>query len=148
MLNDTVLRNFSNYMRRTSNGPRHNPSGAYDAMPPNLSRRRGIPISAFDKGGAFDEGGDVSALNTLDEGQVSALLIYLSGKLSDADLEALQELLNKNSQSASEIESQPTAFSGDARNRRIAADIMIRRDGRQQSRAAALFPELARIKLG
>jgi hypothetical protein len=151
MLTDRALANFRRFIAANPNGPRHNPAGAFDSMPPQLSRHfsrhRGIPISAFEKGGAFDEGGDTSALNTLDEGQVSALLIYLSGKLSDADLEALRELLNQNAQSAA-IEKQPTVSGSDARLRRLAADIMIRRDGRQRSRATEMFPELARIKLG
>jgi hypothetical protein len=146
MLSDRALANFRRFIAANPNGPRHNPAGAFDSMPPSLSRRGGIPISAFERGGAFDEEATSTALSTIDEGQASALLEYLNGKLSDEDLEQLRGMLQSNTQTA--IESQPTAFSGDARNRRIATDTILRREGRQLSRAAALFPELARIKLG
>jgi hypothetical protein len=139
MLSDSFLRNFKAFMVANKPGMLAKPPGdrgAFDGMPKALSRR----------GGAYDEGGDITALSTIDEGQASALLEYLSGKLSEDDLEALRAILNENTQSA--IEGQPT-FSGsgsDARNRRIATDTILRREGRQQSRAAELFPELSRIK--
>jgi hypothetical protein len=139
MLSDNFLKNFGRFMavnKPTMAAKPPRDRGAFDGMPKALSRR----------GGAFDEGGDISALSTIDEGQASALLEYLAGKLSEDDLEALRVMLQSNTQTA--IEGQSTVSGSDARNRRLAADAMIRRAGRQQKRAGELFPQLARIKIG
>jgi hypothetical protein len=137
MLSDRALANFSRFIKANPNGPPRNPSGAFDAMPPRLSRHGGIPISAFERGGAYDSAEGQS----LSPDTVSKLLDFIKGANFPAgEAEQLYQMI-ENATGGPDL-------AADARTRRIATDAIVARGGRQHKRAAELFPELARIRIG
>jgi hypothetical protein len=106
-------------------------------MPPQLSRHGGIPISAFERGGAYDSAEGQS----LSPDTVSQLLDFIkNANFPAGEAEQLYQII-ENATGGPDL-------AADARTRRLALDARFAQRGAGVSKAAKLFPELARIKLG
>ena len=116
LLSDRELRNFSRFIRP-------NPQGAFDAAPKaskpaHLARlRKGVPLSAFGRGGAYDAApeDDLSAPDR-------AVLVELARELSDTEWLALKRTLcgedtDTDADDADPIDQEDNAPAMDARSR-------------------------------
>jgi hypothetical protein len=148
MISNVEQRNFDRFMRATGFIGRDGKitassvEGAYDAMPPKLKQqlRRGIPLAAFGRGGAFDSSGaEVSPSDPLKAFRL------IASKLSAADWADLQLFLCGETPDKA---AEPEEVAGDdipdnGINQTRGEQIGAAMDARAS--AVAISPDLARI---